>query len=295
MNIPNALEERLRAQLAGEYPAFAECLGGPGRESYRVNTLKADADENFPFQGERIPWCRAGYYSTAQVGDTVEHFQGLVYVQEAASMLAAEILGAEPGETVLDMSAAPGSKTTQLAALMENTGCIVANEIDPKRANALRFNLNRMGVVNAAVTVMDARGIGMEGGFDRILLDAPCSNTGQLRDNPKALETWSMRKVAECAKLQKRLIGRAAELLKAGGVLVYSTCTDSPEENEEVVDHAVEEHNMRVDGVKADIRCHEGIAEWMGRRYSEDVRKTVRIYPHDNDTAGFYAARLVKG
>jgi len=281
-------------QLGEEYGKLIECLGRPERESYRVNTLKADGGEPFPFRGERIPWCGTGYYSTARVGDTVEHFQGLVYVQEAASMLAAEALEAKPGEMVLDMSAAPGSKTTQLAALMGNTGCIVANEIDPKRAKALRFNLNRMGVANTAVTVMDARRIDKEGGFDRILLDAPCSNAGQLRENPKALETWSMRKVRECAKLQKQLIDRAAALLKEGGALVYSTCTDSPEENEEAVDHAVEEHNLRVDDIRADIRHHPGITVWQGREYADDVKKTVRVYPEDNDTAGFYAARLVK-
>ena len=294
MNFPGDLEGELRLLLADEYREFLDVSNRPLRQSFRINTLKAGPDEGFDFEGERVPWCPAGRFASSKVSEFVEHFQGLVYVQESASMLPSEVLAPEAGDTVLDLSAAPGSKTTHMAALMGNEGCIVANDVDYGRLKSLRFNLNRMGVANAIVTCADGAGLEPNIMFDKVLLDAPCSNAGQLRDNPDALATWTRKKVRQCSQLQKRLILRAADLLKDGGTLVYSTCTFSPEENEEIVDHAIEERGLRVEGIEGGFRRHHGLKEWKGREYPGQVRETVRLYPHDNDTGGFFVAKLRK-
>jgi len=287
------LEGFLKGQLGDEYGEFAKACDTPCRKSFRLNTIKA-AGMAFDFARDPVPWCPEGFYTDRQVGKTAEHFQGLVYVQESASMIPAMALAPAPGELVLDLSAAPGSKTTQMAALMENSGCIVANEIDRKRLNALRFNLNRMGVANTLVTHMDGTRFAPAMKFDRVLLDAPCSDLGQLRDNPKALTTWGMGKVRRLSSLQKRLMDTAAALVREGGVIVYSTCTFWPQENEEVVDHAVARHGLALQRVDLGFKCHRGLGEYDGDRYHPDVEKASRIYPHDNDTGGFFVARLVK-
>jgi len=280
--------------LGGEYDGFLECCGKKPRESYRVNTLKAEVEELSDLAAEEIPWCPAGFYSKKPLGCTIEHFLGLIYVEDASSMLPPEVLAPGPEDTVLDLAAAPGGKTTHLAALMGNRGCIIANDPDPRRLKTLRFNLNRLGVANAVVTSSDGIRFKPNMLFDRILLDAPCSNGGQLRDNPEALTTWSKSKVKRCSELQKKLIGNAASMLKKDGVLVYSTCTFSPEENEGVVDHAVEEHGLTIEPVNGCYKKHAGLTEWNARRFAKGMEDTVRLYPHDNDTAGFYLAKLRK-
>jgi NOL1/NOP2/sun family putative RNA methylase len=295
MRIPVDLEARLRLQLGGEYDEFVECCGRLPRASFRVNTLKAEVDEVVSaFSVEPIPWCPGGFWTDDPVGSSIQHFQGLLYVQEAAGMLAAHVLDPVEGEAVLDLAAAPGGKTTQMAAYMGNSGCIVANDVNRARVKTLRFNLNRMGVVNTVVARNDGARFKPDARFDRILLDAPCSNVGQLRDNPDALGTWSPNKVKRCSQLQKRLMDSAARLLKKDGVLVYSTCTFSPEENEEVVDHAVRKHGLTVEGVGGEFISRNGLTGWHGKEYMPEVENAVRIYPHENDTGGFFLAKLRK-
>lgn len=292
MQLPEELAKRLKTQLGVEYREFTAACGRPERTAFRVNTLKAGLEVGERFDAEPVPWCPTGFYTGDEVGKSVEHFQGLIYVQEAASMVAAEVLAPDAGEVVLDLASSPGSKTTQLAALMRNTGCIVANDVNVKRLKTLRFNLNRMGAVNAVVVNDDGTRFNPRIRFGRILLDAPCSNTGQLRSNPDSVNTWSMRKVLKCAKLQRGMVDTAAALLKKGGVLVYSTCTFSPEENEAVVDYAVREKGLTIEPVEADMEGRPGLPEWEGVEYVSDVSKTLRAYPHHNDTSGFYVARL---
>ncbi|MFH1055918.1 MAG: RsmB/NOP family class I SAM-dependent RNA methyltransferase [Candidatus Altiarchaeota archaeon] len=295
MNFPAELEESLKTQLGSQYTEFIECCERPPRKSYRVNTIKADVDEiTGRFDSQPIPWCPIGFHTKDDLGSTIEHYQGLIYIQESASMLPAEVLSPREGDVVLDLAAAPGSKTTQLAALMSNRGCVIGNDVDFHRLKTLRFNLNRMGVVNTVVTNMDGVRFNPDIKFDKILLDAPCSNVGQLRDNPDAIGTWSPAKVSRCSHLQKRLIASASTLLNDDGVLLYSTCTFSPEENEEVVDYAVREHGLKVEEIEGKFKAHEGIRQWSGMEYDREVKKTARIYPHDNDTGGFYIAKLRK-
>ena len=300
--IPRELEERLKLQLGGEYAEFEGFLSTPAKTTFRVNTLKAEVGEVLEgleeFAGksgsaiEPIPWLSNGFKTDAKVGESVEHFQGLIYIQEAASMLSAVALDPKPAELVLDLTAAPGSKTTQMAAMMENRGCIIANELNYKRLKTLRFNLNRMGVANTIVTNNDGMKFNSKMKFDKILLDAPCSNTGQLRDNPDATGAWSLSKVKNCAQTQMRLLDNAVKCLKDDGIIVYSTCTFAPEENEGVVDYAVREHGLKIEGFEGKFMRHQGMTEWGGRTYSSEVEKCVRIYPHENDTDGFFMARL---
>ncbi|MBD3387650.1 MAG: NOL1/NOP2/sun family putative RNA methylase [Candidatus Altiarchaeales archaeon] len=293
MQIPGVLEARLRLQLEGEYDEFAEACSRPPRTSYRVNTLKASIDDvTSVFDSEPVPWSHTGFYTEARVGDSIEHFQGLLYVQESASMLAAEVLDPVECDCVLDLTAAPGSKTTQMAAMMKNEGCIVANELDSQRLKTLRFNLNRMGVVNTVVSNVDGARFRSKMRFDRVLLDAPCSNLGQLRENPEALKSWSEGNVRRCAGVQRKLMDVAASFLKKDGVLVYSTCTFSPEENEAVVDHAIRKHGLSCEGIGGEFKSRNGLLEWKGKRYGPEVENSVRIYPHENDTGGFFAAKL---
>jgi NOL1/NOP2/sun family putative RNA methylase len=294
MDFPAGLEGELRLLMGDEYGDFLEACGSRGRDAFRLNTIKASGPDIGGMWAERVPWCPTGYFAGVPLGDSVEHFLGLLYLQDAASMLPAEVLSPDESDLVLDMAAAPGGKTTHLSALMGNRGCVVANEPDYPRLKALRFNLARMGVVNAVVTCSDGAKLSPEAKFTKILLDAPCSNAGQLASNPEAAKSWSPTKSAECGRLQRRLIGAAARLLAEGGTLVYSTCTYSPAENEAVVDYAVEEHGLAVEPIRGRFRRRKGLMGWDGEAFSPQVAKACRIYPQDYGTGGFFAAKLRK-
>ncbi|MBU0761753.1 MAG: RsmB/NOP family class I SAM-dependent RNA methyltransferase [Candidatus Altiarchaeota archaeon] len=281
--------------MGSEYMDYTNAVSKPMIKSFRINTLKASiGDLNGVFDMVHVPWCDDAFFTSDDVGNSLEHFLGLIYVQEAASMLAAKALMPAGGDLVLDLCAAPGSKTTQLAALMGNTGAIVANEIDWKRLKTLRFNLNRMGVVNTVLTHSDGTSFSSDARFDKILVDAPCSNLGQLSDNPEAGKSFNKSLVKRCSTLQKRLLDNAIKHLKPGGTLVYSTCTYTVEENEEVVDYAVGKYGLKIEEVVGDFKSCGGIISGGGNVFSKDVSKTTRIYPHHNGTHGFYLAKLKK-
>ncbi|GAL21235.1 ribosomal RNA small subunit methyltransferase F [Vibrio maritimus] len=219
---------------------FVEACRKPLRKSIRVNTLKTTVDafkinaQNKGWILNPIPWCQEGFWieadeSEVPLGNTAEHMAGLFYIQEASSMLPPSALYAGEDsdyEAVLDMAAAPGSKTTQLAALMENSGVLVANEFAASRVKVLHANIERCGVRNAALSNYDARVFGgwLPEQFDAILLDAPCSGEGTVRKDPDAMKNWSLNSTAEIAATQKDLIESAFHALKVGGNLVYSTC-----------------------------------------------------------------------
>jgi tRNA (cytosine49-C5)-methyltransferase len=292
MALPVHLESDMRALMGDEYGDFLGSLGTPPRQSYRVNTIKADVEEIVErFPSEAVPWCECGFYTDLDLGGSVEHFQGLIYIEDASSMIPPEVLAPTADEVVLDMCAAPGGKSTHLAALMRNQGCIVANEVDYSRLKTLRFNLNRMGVANAVVANMDGARLECGLRFDKILLDAPCSNLGQIRDNPDAIRTFSRAKVKRMSETQKRLIDAAALLLKDGGVLLYSTCTLYPDENEEVVDYALSEHPLKVEPMDVKVKGRPGVTQWKGKEYAPQLKDTLRLYPHDTGS-GFYVAKL---
>ncbi|RLI84994.1 MAG: tRNA methyltransferase, partial [Archaeoglobales archaeon] len=279
---------------------FWEFMSKPLRPSFRVNTLKSSVEDvigslSDRFEVERVPWCSEGFFVDGEVGGTIEHQIGLIFSQEASSMIPAIALDVKPGMLVLDMCASPGGKTTQIAQYMNNEGCIVANDVKYDRLNILISNLQRCGVLIAKVTMKDGRFFGrFEGKFDRVLVDAPCSNVGMIRRNYKYLKMWSLRDVYSLSRLQKDLIFAGYRALKPGGILVYSTCTLDPLENEEVVDHLISNTNAVVEEIDLPVKRTKPIREFEGKIYSEDVKRCLRIHPQDNDTEGFFVAKILK-
>ncbi|MBN1385657.1 NOL1/NOP2/sun family putative RNA methylase [Candidatus Woesearchaeota archaeon] len=275
------------------------------RKSIRINTLKKPVSEirdrliSKGWELEQIPWCKEGFWIRGErrdVGNLSEHILGYFYVQEAASMIPPIVLQPEPGELVLDMAAAPGSKTTQIAAMMQNRGLLIANEVDGLRIKALGINLMRSGVLNAVITKMDGLNFANKDiRFDRILLDAPCSATGTIRKSLKTISMWNPQSLKRLPALQKKLIQTAFNSLRPGGTLVYSTCTLEPEEDEGVIDHLLRDNpDARIMPIELDIERSDPVIEFEGRAYSDEVKKCLRIWPQDNDTEGFFVAKIMK-
>ena len=295
----NSIAQDLPAGLSMD--DFIAYCDKPLRPSLRVNTLKITAAalvahlETQGWQLSPIPWCEDGFWFTApdnvQAGNTVEHLQGLFYIQEASSMMPPTALFADldDAEFVLDMASAPGSKTTQIAALMNNRGVLVANEYSASRTKILHANIARMGVSNTAMTHFDARVFGeyLYESFDAILLDAPCSGEGTIRKDPLALKDWRQSDIDEIAATQRDLIISAFQALKPGGTLVYSTCTLNKLENHQVCHFLKQTYPDAVEFVSladlftdADKACGE--------------EGFLHIWPQIYDSEGFFVAKLRK-
>ena len=300
--------------LVDDVEAFRAACERPLPSVVRVNEIKATPERvrrAFDEQGveyEPVDW-HDGLLKLPgiadQPGNSWPYVHGWVYGQEEVSAVPAEVLAPEPDERVFDPCAAPGSKTTQLAALMDDRGLLVANDNNLGRLSALRSNAERCGVTNVVVTNGDARNaslkplVGADGDhgdpfFDRALVDVPCSCEGTVRKNPTALEDWEYSHVQGIAGVQKGILTRALEVTKPGGTVVYSTCTFAPEENEAVLDHALASERVDCELVEVDLPFDSspGVTEWEGDTYDPSVRKAHRIYPHQNDTGGFFVARL---
>ncbi len=297
------LNPQLRARLEqiDPSPQFMEYLKKPLRKSIRVNTLKLRLREvveelSRSYVLEQIPWCEEGFFiDEVDIGSTMEYNLGLIYSQEASSMIPAIALDLEPGMLVLDMAASPGSKTTQIAQYMRNEGCIIANDVRKRRINVMISNFRQFGVLIARVTIRDGRSFKeMENTFDRILIDVPCSNTGMIRKNYKYAKIWTRRDVESLSRLQKSMLTAAYSALKPGGTLVYSTCSFDPVEDEEVVDYLLSNTDAQLKGIDLDVKSHQPIMEFDGKEFDPMVEKCLRIHPQDNDTEGFFVARVVK-
>lgn len=294
---------RYKELLGNDYEEFIQCSFSFLRRSLRVNTLKIDIEscrkrlEN-NWKLRQVPWCREGFWIESErrdIGNTAEHALGYIYVQEAASMIPPLVLDPRPGETVLDMAAAPGSKTSQMAAMMENKGILVANDIKPDRLKPLGLNLQRCGITNTVMTI----GFGQrfrEPIFDRILIDAPCSGTGNIRRSLKTVEIWNPSMIRRLAHTQLDLLETAYAALKPNGVVVYSTCSTEPQENEGVISKFLEKHseakieNPNLNGIKS----AKPILEFDGEKYDERVKECIRLWPQDNDTEGFFVTKIMK-
>ncbi|MBC5582073.1 NOL1/NOP2/sun family putative RNA methylase [Anaerofilum sp. BX8] len=290
--------ERCDRLLPGGYRAFFPPAGAPFR-GVTVNTLRLPTEAfgaHAPFRVEKSPFCPAGFYLLEEGGAGLHpyHHAGVYYVQEPSASAPAALLGVRPGERVLDLCAAPGGKTAQLGAALQGKGLLVANEFVSKRAAVLLSNIERMGIANAVVTNESAERLAeaFPGYFDRILVDAPCSGEGMFRKEPEALRQHSQRLIDSCAALQRELLASAAAALRPGGVLVYSTCTFSPEENEGTVGAFLREHlDFVLEDTSAQFGC-PGHASCCGEGLIE-VEKVRRIYPvHGGE--GQFMARLRK-
>ncbi|MBS3101863.1 NOL1/NOP2/sun family putative RNA methylase [Candidatus Woesearchaeota archaeon] len=276
------------------------------RRSIRVNTIKISIenlkkrlDENWNL--EPVPWCKEGFWiehkekERRDIGNLIEHSLGYFYAQEAASMIPPLVLGPKEDEVVLDMAASPGSKTTQIAALMGNKGFLIANDYTTERMKPLSINLQRCGVSNAIITLMQGQWF-KEMLFDKILLDAPCSGTGTIRKSLKTLRIWNPVMVKRLAGTQRQLIDTAFKNLKQGGILVYSTCSLEPEENEGVIDFLLNKYeNAELEPIKlSNIKKSEPILNFENKKYNDEIKKCLRIWPQDNDTEGFFVAKIRK-
>ncbi len=282
INLPKDFEIRMQDMLKDAYPDFVRSYDGKKCQALRVNTLKTGVEEFLEKQGffdrdsaRRVPWESRGFYyeETAQPGKHPFHEAGVYYIQEPSAMLPVSLLGARPNEKILDLCAAPGGKSTQIAAYMENEGFLMCNEIHPARAKILSQNIERMGIKNALVTnetPQKLSGIFSEY-FDRILVDAPCSGEGMFRKNEEAIGEWSLENVRICAERQAAILDCADLMLRAGGTLVYSTCTFSREENEENVEGFLQRHS------------------------DYELIRMERLYPHMVEGEGHFAAVLKKG
>ncbi|WP_028115423.1 16S rRNA (cytosine(1407)-C(5))-methyltransferase RsmF [Ferrimonas senticii] len=274
----------------------------PLRRSIRVNTLKISVDafcERMAAKGwqlQPVPWCAEGFWLQGEqdekaLGNTPEHLAGLFYIQEASSMMPPTALfhfASQPNE-VLDVASAPGSKTSQMAALMNNRGLLIANEYSASRVKVLHANLQRLGVRNVALTHFDGHVFGptLPEQFDAILLDAPCGGEGTVRKDPNALGNWSLSSIAEIAEVQRGLIQSAFAALKPGGVMVYSTCTLNRQENHEVCHFLKELYPQQVEFLS--------LAElFPGADKACEPEGFLHVWPQIFDSEGFFVAAIRK-
>ncbi len=235
--LPQAFLDRMKNQLGEEYPAFLKSLERPRAVALRFAPGKVQKD--LPFIGRPVPWEELGYYydAAARPGLHPYHECGVYYLQEASAMAPVALLDPQPGERICDLCAAPGGKSTQIAARLQGTGFLLSNEYSLKRAKILSRNIERMGIANALVTNETPERLAqkMPGFFHRVLIDAPCSGEGMFRKEEAAVTDWSQETVEMCARRQQEILEEGAKLLLPGGRLVYSTCTFAPEENEQTV------------------------------------------------------------
>lgn len=282
MNLPIEFEKKMKAFLGNEWDDFLYSYDNNRFQALRFNTLKVQSPEERMrilkvlgiSSDKRVSWADEAYYFDENVrpGKHPYHEMGLYYIQEPSAMSAAALLAPKPGMRVLDLCAAPGGKSTQLATYLGESGLLVSNEINTQRSRILSQNIERMGIKNAIVTNEDSFVLASHfpGFFNAIQVDAPCSGEGMFRKLPEAIEQWSMENVAICAARQKEILDNAAVMLKPGGVIVYSTCTFSKEENEDVIEYFLERH--------PDFTLEE----------------MERFWPHKVDGEGHFVAKLVR-
>lgn len=312
-DIKPIFEERFKEILGDDYDKFVKTILTPQRKSFRINSLKAknstriiESIKNKGIHITKVPWCENSFFvdfdkeSRTDLGNLIEHFNGEIYIQEATSMIPPELIDIpekiDDKFKVLDMAAAPGSKTTQIAEKMKNRGIIIANELDYSRLGPLKMNLERAGIINSIITNGDGRKITGEESFDRILLDAPCSGSGVIRKSPRTLKTYNPKKLKGMKNLQKKLLSRAFELLKRRGIMVYSTCSLDPEENEICIKEFLEENpNASIETININMKRTNLIKKFNNIEIPKIVySNTLRVWPQDNDTNGFFVAKIRK-
>jgi NOL1/NOP2/sun family putative RNA methylase len=293
--------ERYRG-IVPDFELFVETMARPLPVTARINTLKTDRDRLLSRLREAevsfwpFSWYDLGLeLDVEKPGNLLENLMGHIHVQEEISMVSPIVLDPKPEERVLDMCAAPGSKTTQIASMMENRGLLVANDPANTRVASLRSNCERAGAINVVVTRYDGRRFPSQK-FDRVLVDAPCTGQGMARKDLSVLDRWSLKRSLGLQRLQRALLKRATDLAKPGGTVVYSTCTFAPEENEAVVSWVADQvRSVRLEKVSIpDLESCPGLVEWGGLGFGHEMERCARYYPHQNDTGGFFVAKLIK-
>ena len=292
--LPDNYLDEAKDLFKDEYTDYLESLSSIQMNGLRVNTQKISVEEFrkiAPFRLEEIPWTDDGFYFTEEDRPAKHpyYYAGLYYIQEPSAMLPAQVLPIEENGIILDACAAPGGKSLKLADKLNDTGILLSNDISVSRAQILLSNLERHGVKNSFVIAEDLLKLDrFDNCFDKILLDAPCSGQGMFRKQPELIKSY-IEKDSDCyAPLQKQLICKAIEMLKDGGMMVYSTCTFSKKENEDVIEFALKRYpKMKV----IPIKRHEGFVSGL----TDKTKNCVRLYPHKIKGEGHFVALLQKG
>jgi len=283
-----------------DWQAFKkECQNKEAIKTVRKNPLKAGEDfekrlfEKFP-EAEQSEWNQDVYRlnSNKSAGKSMLHWRGDYYVQEESASLPVEVLNPQPGEKVLDMCAAPGGKTTQIAAKMNDNGLLISNDDSAQRLKSLHANIYRTGSSSARVTNYDGRRIPKEVKYDRILVDAPCSGEGN--NARRTFESAGEHEYENLSEIQQKLMENAEKLVKDNGVIVYSTCTFAPEENEAVVEKVLEKTQLTLESIETDAPHVRGVEGFENKDFGSEMSKTVRIYPHHLQSGGIFVARFRK-
>ena len=279
MNFPNGFKEKYQHLLGEDAAAFFTTFEQEAVSAFRTNPLK-EAQKVFDDPIPNTPW---GHYGKVS-GKSIEQATGLVYSQEPAAQIVAQVAQPKPGMKVLDLAAAPGGKTTQLLSYLDNQGLLVSNEIHKGRSKILVENVERFGARNVLLTNESADRLAkvFSGFFDLIVLDAPCSGEGMFRKQPDAMDYWSIDYPRECSLLQREILEDALKMLVPGGSLVYSTCTWAPEENEEIVSWLLDNFDLELETIEKINGMAEGI----------DHPETARMYPHLFKGEGQFVAKF---
>ncbi len=290
------------ASIVDNVQNFSEAINQPLKQSFRINSLKGDSERilsNLMKYDESIistDWYKNGFTTKIEnLGSSIEHFTGQIYIQELTSMMPALVIpDINESKRIIDCCAAPGSKTTQIAEMMQNKGEIIANDNKHSRLKALRGNLDRLGITNTTVTLRDFRSF-PNTEADIYFVDAPCSSEGTIRKKNTIRRNLKEKDYNRFSKTQKGILERACEMAKKGDQIIYSTCTFAPEENEKVVDSILQNHSVKLKKINIEnLTIGKGIDHWRGETYDKEIQKCGRIWPHHNDTDGFFIARIEK-
>ena len=290
--------------LIPDYDAFVSAVGRPLPVHIRINELRIEPDDALKDLKEKgvlfqksVPDDNTLFTASnlTSPGNLMEYFLGHIHPQALTSCLVPLVLSPLPDSFVLDMCASPGGKTSQMAQKMGNTGVIVANELYPDRHIPLAHTLARLGVMNTVQTAYQAQEFPLREPFDLVLADVPCSGEGRFRLSGKMPFYKGARENAKLPELQKRIILRGFDLLKEGGVMVYATCTYNPGENEAVVDFLLKNREAEMLPIQLGLPCEPGITEWKKEHYEKELSRSVRFYPHQLDSVGFFMAKIGRG
>ena len=304
MNLPREFEVEMEALLgAEEYKEYLKCFDEPRHYGLRVNTAKISVEDFLkiaPWPLEQVPWIRNGFYYDGDAVQPAKHpyyFAGLYYLQEPSAMTPADRLPVEPGDRVLDVCAAPGGKATELGAKLNGTGVLAANDLSSSRAKGLLKNLELFGIGNVLVLSEEPGKLVpyFREYFDKILIDAPCSGEGMFRKDRKMVRAWEEHGPEYFSKIQRSIVTQAAQMLRPGGMMLYSTCTFSPKENEQTIEYLLQEYpEFEI----CEMEGYEGFSEGIpgaAEKQDEALRRTVRIFPHRMKGEGHFLALLRKG
>lgn len=306
MTLPQSYKNKYERLLGDEAAAFFASFTQSTQKAYRVNPLKNQTQLYATPDNGQVPYGKWGHFGSVS-GRSVDHTNGVVYSQEPSAQFVGEVVQPQPGEKVLDLSAAPGGKSTHLAAFMQQDGLLWTNEIFLNRAKILNENIERMGIYNSIVSSQKPEELSakLPQFFDKILIDAPCSGEGMFRKDPDAISYWSESYPAECAQRQRDILAEAVKMLKPGGELVYSTCTFAPEEDEQMIAWLLSEYPdfsvvpiEKVNGIAdgrpdwADSQYVSGISDHSQTTHMTELKGTARLWPHLLEGEGHFVAKL---